>query len=669
MQYAAMGKVLWVDLSTGDIREETIPDEMIRQTLTGVGLAAKLLIERIPAGADPLGPDNVLGFTAGLLCGTGAFFQGRWMVVGKSPLTGGWGDANCGGNFAPVIKRCGYDAVFFTGISEHPVYLKVIDGKPELVDAAHLWGVDALESEGKVLAEVNDPRARALVIGPAAEKKSLISGIVNDHGRIAARSGMGAVMGAKRLKAVVMAGSRPVRVHDRARIKQASQKLAKWLDSAAWLRTFFTAGLLGFTGTLMRKMPGVIGMTADQYKLGMGKYGTTSTNVLSSESGDSPVKNWKGVGYRDFPKKTHSDKLNPQRLADRETVRYHCHGCPFGCGSICDVDGKYKIRNTHKPEYETCCAFGALILSNDLDAVFRLNDILNRAGMDTISAGATVAFAIECVEQGALNKEDMDGIDLSWGNAEAVVTFVGKMIDRDGIGDLFADGSKVAAKKIGKGSEAYAMHAGGQELPMHDSRFDPGFALSYVLEPTPGRHTNHGYQWIDLFALHKVFKGLPKTKPYYTTKTHYHPDGKPELQAVAGQYMQLINAAGGCLFGAQMGGHVPLVEYLNAATGWDYEPEHYLQIGERIQNIRQAFNFKHGIEPLRDFKLPARALGEPPLDDGSLKGVTIPFKQLSENYLRRVGWDEQTGRPTPEKLRELGLDDLIDDLYPNTPGE
>jgi len=224
-----MGKILTADLSTHEIREETIPDRVYEQYLSGMGLAACILYDRIPAGADPLSPENIIGFVSGLLTGTGSLFAGRWMVVGKSPLTGGWGEANCGGSFSPAIKRCGYDGIFFTGISEKPVYLYVNNGGAELRDASHLWGRDAVESEAMLIAETS-ANSRIAVIGPAGERLSLIAGICNDRGRMAARSGLGAVMGAKRLKAVVLDGKKRIDVHNRAEIKRLSQMCNRWVQ-------------------------------------------------------------------------------------------------------------------------------------------------------------------------------------------------------------------------------------------------------------------------------------------------------------------------------------------------------------------------------------------------------------------------------------------------------
>jgi aldehyde:ferredoxin oxidoreductase len=321
------------------------------------------------------------------------------------------------------------------------------------------------------------------------------------------------------------------------------------------------------------------------------------------------------------------------------------------------------LEETHKPEYETCCSFGALILNNDLDAIFKINEMLNRAGMDSISAGSTVAFAMECYENGILTRQDLDGIDLHWGNAEGVIELVGKMIRREGIGDVLADGSKKASEKMGKGSERFAMHAGGQDLSMHDSRNDPGFLVSYELEPTPGRHTNVSYQWVELFAMHKIFKGLPKPPTLFRVKERYNPEGKYILQAAGSKYVQLANGLGACLFGLQLAGNLPLIEYANAATGWNLSPEEYLRIGERIQNVRQAFNIREGLQPIRDFRMNPRAAGNPPLSYGPLKGITLDRDRLNQDFLRAMEWDEKTSAPTKKKLESLGLQKIAQDLY------
>jgi aldehyde:ferredoxin oxidoreductase len=657
-----MGKILNVDLGTGTINEEIIPDAIYRRVSSGIGLAAWLLYQRIPAGADPLGPDNVLAFMSGMLTGSGAWFSGRWMVAGKSPLTGGWGDANCGGTFSPTIKRCGYDGIFFQGISPRPVYLSISGGKAELRDAAQLWGLDAIEAERRLTVELNDPGVRIAVIGPAAENKSLISGISNDRGRYAARSGMGAVMGAKRLKAVALSGNAKIEVNDPGAVKALNARFMKWFKSGEGNKKFITSGMLNVMAKFLRVSPVGMAQSGDLLKLVLTRFGTIATNVLSSENGDSPIKNWKGAGFRDFPIATHADKLNPQRIVDHEVKKYHCYNCPVGCGSILRVD-EAGLPETHKPEYETCCAFGALQLNNDLVTLFKINEFCNRAGFDTISAGSTVAFAMECVERGILSRDDFGGLDVRWGNGEAVLALLQMMARREGIGDILTDGARKAAGRIGKGSEEFAMHAGGQELAMHDTRFDPGFAVSYALEPTPGRHTNHGYQWLEMFALHRIFKKLPKMPVFFLSKNRYTvTKDKSALMAAGSNYVQFVNGMGACLFGVQMGGHLDLPAYANAVTGWGLTPEEYLKMGERIQNIRQAFNVRHGIKPRRDFRLPDRTTGRPALETGPMKGVTLDVDALHKGFLGEMGWDPESGAPTAAKLVELGLDDIAREI-------
>lgn len=659
------GKIMNVNLTTGTIEYETIPDDLYKQVLSGVGLAAKLLYDRIPADADPLGPDNILAFTSGMLTGSGAFFSGRWMVCGKSPLTGGWGDANCGGTLAPAIKRCGVDAIFFSGISKKPVYLKVVDGKAELVDAAPHWGLDAIEAEKSIAAEVGAPNVRVATIGPSGEKLSLISGVVNDGGRIAARSGLGAVMGSKRLKGIALADKKKIEIDDKNKIRDLNKQFMKWFKRGLGVQKVFGRTVLDKFATVLRVSPVALALNGDLIKIAFSKYGTISTNVLSSESGDSPVKNWKGSGAADFPLGTKSYKINPEFIIAHETKKYHCFACPLGCGGILEVPQKDgSVMEMHKVEYETACAFGTLLLNDDLDAIFTANDLLNRAGMDTISAGATVAFAIECMEQGILTKQDMDGLELTWGATDAVIEFIKKMIAREGCGDLFADGSKKASEKIGKGCEKFAMHAGGQEMAMHDSRYDPGFGVSYCCEPTPGRHTNHGYQWAELFSLNKIFKNTPKMPHIYRTKERYaYTRDKAKILATASKFMQLVNGSGVCLFGVQLSAKLPFIEYLNATTGWKLSPEEYLEIGGRIQALRQSFNIKHGVRPKTDFALPKRAQGMPPLEAGPLKNVTLPMDKISGDFYEEMGWDPENAYPLSQTLEALGLDSVSKDLY------
>ncbi len=650
MSKAYMGKVLMVDLSSGTMTEESIPDDVYRQYLSGMGLGAYILYNRIPAGADPLGPENILGFCSGLLTGTGSLFSGRWTLVGKSPLTGGWGDANCGGTFSPAIKHCGYDAIFFKGISSKPVYLYVKNGKATLKDAADLWGKDAVETEEKLKKQYGE-KAGVAVIGPAGEKVSLISGVCTDKGRIAARSGLGAVMGVKKLKAVVLDGVQRINVQDPEAMKRLSLKCVKWTNFPMPLNLLPGVGL-ALMGTFMGATPVMFAQDGLLYKTILRTWGTGGMNQMSVEMGDSPLKNWDGSS-KDF-NLGKSKTINPDIIRKAEIVKYHCYSCPLGCGGICATKGKYA--HTHKPEYESILALGGLCMNEDLDSLFYLNELLNRAGMDTISAGATAAFAIECYEKGILTKDDTDGLELKWGNTEAIVALIRKMVNREGIGDILADGSKVAAAKIGRGAEGCTVHAGGQEPAMHDGRGDPGFNVHYSVEPTPGRHTIGAHLYYEMFQLWKRVKGLPRPSLLFMKGSKYKVNKeKAQASAACSKFMSMGNGAGMCMFGLFIGAkRIPTFDWLNAATGWKFTPEEYMTIGERIQTMKQDFNVKHGIEPKNNF-ISRRAQGNPPLKEGPNKGRSVDIEKLAADYWEQFGWDRITGKPKEETLKRLGI--------------
>ena len=649
MGHASMGKIMWVDLGDGSIRIESIPEAIYASVLSGVGLASHLLYERIPPGADPLGPDNVLGFVSGLLTGTGSLFTGRWMVTGKSPLTGGWGDANCGGNFSPAIKRCGVDGIFFTGISPRPVYLWVDKGHAELRDASELWGCDTIETEARIRHQSGNRHLRVACIGPAGEKQSLIAGVANDGGRMAARSGLGAVMGAKRLKAVALGGGHRIPVRDREAVKTLSRQCN---DAVQFHPPFLNGMMMAYTGSFMRLLPVQMAFDGMLYKLMLDKYGTASLNQILVEVGDTPIKNWSGSN-EDFDR-DRSFHLRPEVFSDTMVVKYHCYSCPLGCGGLMAKNSPWP--GAHKPEYESVMALGGLLLNDDAESIYKLNDMLNRAGMDTISAGGTVAFALECYEKGLLTRKDTDGLELSWGNSDAIIALVEKMIRREGIGDLLADGSRAAARKIGRAADPLAMHAGGQELGMHDGRYDPGFALHYSVEPTPGRHTIGSQMYYEMFRLWEKIPDLPDVDLLYSKASKYEVEEEKIVAAGAcSRFMNILNGTGACLFGAFLGvARLPLFEWLNAATGWDRSPADYLAIGERIQNLKQAFNIRQGIEP-KSFQANPRTLGRPPQVKGANAGRRVAIEDMMRAYWRHFGWDTETGKPSKAILERWGI--------------
>jgi aldehyde:ferredoxin oxidoreductase len=645
---AVTGKILWVDLTHAAISEETIPPEVYERFLGGMGLAVHILLQRIPPGAHPLGPDNVFGILPGVLTGTGTLMTGRWMAVAKSPLTHTWGDANCGGMFAPAIKQCGYDGIFFTGISPRPVYLHVGHERAELRDAAYLWGKDTRETEDELLSLSPGRKASVACIGPAGERLSLIAGISTDQGRMAARSGLGAVMGSKRLKAIVLNGARPIRVHDPAKIKTLSQKFTRY---ASFRPPFLNGRGVELLSRGMRAAPLQMRQDGMLYKLFLQKWGTSGLNQFSIETGDAPLKNWGGSSRDWLPRR--SRKIDPDRFRERELSKYHCYSCPIGCGGYSSLNGGGE---THKPEYETIMAWAGLLMNEDFESIFEINERLNRAGLDSISAGGTVAFAIECFENGLLTLEDTGGLELRWGNTPAIRALLEKMIQREGIGDLLADGSRLAAARIGRGSAAYAVQSGGQELAMHDSRNDPGFALHAVVEATPGRHTLGAYLYYEMFQLWTRVQSAPKVKPRFYPKgvKYTATPEKAQWAAQCSRFSNIMNAAGVCMFGAFLGvQRIPIFEWLNAATGLEKTPDEYMQIGQDIQDLRQAFNWIHGA-PARHVLHP-RAAGQPPQTEGANAGRSVPLDELVRLYWQQMGWDEN-GHPSQATLQRLGVE-------------
>ena len=633
--YAVMGKVLIVDLTKKTFQEEIIDSKVYETYIGGAGLAAYLLNSMIPAGADPLGPENVLAFMSGALTATGSLMTGRWMVCTKSPLTGGWGDANCGGNLSPAIKQCGWDGILFKGRAQEPVVFIADENGPRLESAGNLWGLDAIETEQTILASWKGKRQPAVaVIGPAAEHVSLISGISNDGGRYAARSGVGAVMGSKKLKAIILSGSKKVETANPEKIKALSKQYAEFINKAQWPN--IASGKFLKTMGKALSLPVVLPVPGAATAMVLKKWGTTYNNTVGIVNGDSPIKNWTG-SVKDFGQEKF-EKLNPDKIIARETKKYRCYSCVIGCGGICDITGlNLKGDHTHKPEYETCCAFGPLLMNDDLDTIFICNDLCNRAGLDTISAGSVIAFAIECYENGILSKEDTDGLELTWGNSTAIIALLKKIINREGFGALLADGSRKAAERIGKGSEKFAVHAGGQEPGMHDGRYDPLMGVAYMADPTPGRHTIAASVYYNVSRLWDFVSWAPPIHGPYSKKSEYEDSEREALKALAFSLLkQVLDAAGGCLFAVTTGlKQWPFFEWLNAATGIEKSPQEWLEAGKAIQSIRMEFNKKEGVEPGQVFVHP-RIYGEEPLESGPLKGRKVPLQGLVKKVIQRI---------------------------------
>ncbi|MFX1356742.1 MAG: aldehyde ferredoxin oxidoreductase family protein [Promethearchaeota archaeon] len=624
MSNGYFGKILCIDLTNESINEEKIPNHLYQQYFGGYGLACRLIYEKMPSKTNPLSPEAIIGFFPGLLTGTVTPLSGRYMTAGKSPLTNTWGDANSGGYFGPEIKNCGYDGILVKGAADDPKSFMMINGEKKFLDASDLWGLDTVETENRIKMMYKNVKVSCL--GTAGEKMSLISGIVTDKGRIAARCGLGAVMGSKKLKALILKGSEKVTIADKEALLIATK---------------------GYNNETKNSNAVTI------YK----NLGTSGLNFAAGQAGDSPVKNWGGTSIDDFPTEK-LQKISGEVLNKYKQKEYGCFSCSVQCGGILRVP-ELGLDETHIPEYETCAAFGYMLLNDDPLSLIKVNDMCNRAGIDTISTGATIAFAIECYENGILTKNDTDGLELTWGNSKAIVEIVNKVIKRDGFGDILADGSKKASEVIGQGSEKYAMHSMGQELAMHDAKFFKSLGMSYAFDPTPGRHTTPS---IDFMAMGPLIKPDGLIEGFSLPKRWKRAgEDRYEAQKIAVGLKQATNALGLCdlLYVYQK---YPLREVIKAVVGWDLSIDEICKVGYRIHTLRQAFTIREGII-MANNEIPGRAVGNPPFESGPHKGKTIDYKEDYKGFCKKFGWNTENGYPLKESLIELNLDFVIKDLY------
>lgn len=609
-----MGKLLWVDLSKKTIKEEVLDEKLCRDYLGGYGIGAKILFDHMPAGTDPLGPDAILGIMTGPFSGTAALGASRYTVVGKSPLTGGWGDANSGGDFGPYLKYAGYDGVFFTGISDKPIYLSIDNGNAELKDASHLWGKDTFDTEDILKAD-HGKDAEICCIGPSGEQLILFAAVMNNKGRAAGRSGLGAVMGSKKLKAVVVKGNMSVPQADEAKTKALRKEyLPKLGGHITLLRDFGTPGIYNFM----------------------------------AEMGDTPCKNWTGQAVVDFPA---FKDIGTEPVMQRQAKKYGCYRCPIACGGhMKESTGEYKYaEGSHKPEYETLGMFGCNLLNDNVDSIILCNDLCNRYGVDTIAAGSAIGFTIDCYENGIITRTDTDGLEMTWGNHKSIVAMTEKMLKREGFGNVLAEGLMKASKKIGKGAEELAVHINGEAAPAHNPRFGIQWAISYIMDATPARHTQGGGPF------------PPGVVEEYDRMMI---SGRAPYQKRASNFNHIINSIGACQF--VIGGypHIDLfVEFVNSITGWNVNMDDLVTIGERISNIRQAFNAREGVHMLK-YEYPGRLVGKPPLKAGPLAGKVVDEQTLYSEYLTEMDWDPDTAKPNKKKLEELDMFDVAKVLWP-----
>jgi aldehyde:ferredoxin oxidoreductase len=609
-----ISKVLRVDLSAGTFTIQTFGEDVLRKYIGGSGLGTKILFDETDQHTDPLGPENRLIFMTGPIVGTRALNSGRYHVVTKSPLTGIYGESNSGGTFGPALKYAGYDGIVFIGISPKPVYLWIEDGKPELRDAAFLWGKDTYAVDEVLKAELGQD-ITACSIGPAGEKLVRIASIMNDgvDGRAAGRCGVGAVMGSKRLKAIAVRGELKVPLADEP----------------------------GMIASVKKWAPVIVKNT------GWAKFGTSGGLEGSEAIGNLPIKNWSQGNFAG------AKTTNGHYMADTIlTKRYYCEKCVMGCGRTVEVkEGKYKTVEGGGPEYETLGHMGGNCLVDNIEAIALGNELCNRYGIDTISTGAAVAFAMEAYERGIITREMAGGLEIKWGEGDVLVAMIKKIGEQQDIGVLLGQGTAKAAKDLGGVAEEFAVHVKGLEFPAHDPRNATGTGLQFA---TSARGACHLSSFTHDFEIGCTFPELG----YDKSPDRWAIAGKGEFIAKFQNVMGMFDSLTHCKFLVYgLGDSIikTLCDWVNEATGWDMTFEEFMLTGERIFNLKRLYNVKHGISR-KDDRLPPRILSHKRGSGGAAENLPFLGAMLSEYYQYR-GWDE-FGIPTQATLERLGLEEM-----------
>ncbi|MGB2956936.1 MAG: aldehyde ferredoxin oxidoreductase family protein [Anaerolineales bacterium] len=635
MTHGYHGKILHVDLTNSKFQVEEPDEAFYRKYLGGSALAMHYLLKDMPPGSDPLGPDNILVLALSVVTGAGISGQSRMTAAAKSPLTGTIGDSQGGGFFPAELKFAGFDALVIKGKSPKPVYLWIKNGQYELRDASHLWGSITGESEAAIREELGDEKIEVLQIGPAGEKAVRFSGIISNSNRAAGRTGMGAVMGSKNLKAVAVRGKNRPSIANKSRLS----KLAKW----------------GATNL------------EDSDIAGLAKYGTNETTGANQASGTLPAYNYNsGVfdGWEKIDGPTMYDTVlrgaaeGKQDRVGRDT----CYACTVRCKRVVEIkDGPYQVDPRYGgPEYETTSTFGNYCAIEDLAAICKANEICNKYGMDTISCGATISWAYEAFNEGKLTLEDTDGLDLSWGNAESMVKLTEKIAKREGFGDLLAEGSERAAKSIGRGTEAYLITFKGQEAPAHMPRVKRSLAVIYAANPFGADHQSHEHDP----AIEDDFEYYTERLAVMGFTEGVEPrslgDEKMRFTVASQRLYAAMDSLTICqfVFGPawQLYGPDDIVELVQAVTGWeDFSYADIENVGERRINMMRMFNAREGFDRQQDL-IPEKLFK--PLKGGASDGWKLDkdeVEQALDTYFELSGWDVQSGIPTSDKLEELGL--------------
>ncbi len=605
------GRFLAIDLNTRETRNLELKDDDLKKFIGGASLSARLIYDHAKKGVDPLSPDSPLIFAVGPFTGTTIPMVSRGAVCGISPLTGIWGESTTGGVFPFRLKTAGFDGIFITGRARKPVYLYLHDGTAEIKDAAHLWGKDTYQTQDILKDELKTTGLSIACVGRAGENLVRYACVINDRGRAAGRCGLGALMGSKNLKAVAVAGNQRTSVADNDKVAQLTNQS----------RQAITTGLL-----------------AVAYR----EYGTLLYTDMGMSLGDTPAKYFtRSV----FP----AQKVTGHSLRQAYPVESHaCYGCPVACGRTVR-DFRKNIAEVDGPEYETAITFGPLCMNYDWDSIIYANHLCNAHGIDTISAGVSIAFAMHLYEKGILTK-NRAGMEIKWGDGKAVVKLVEMIINRKGIGELLGDGTRKMAEALGADPEE-AAQVKGLEVPMHDPRAYSGMAILYATGPIGASHMKGDYYSVDMGG------GVPELG--IMAGDRFQSQGKAEPAAKYQNMKDMYNSLLLCNFAP-----LPLTlvtDILNSITGWDFTPADLATTGDRSINLKRAINNRLGVTP-QDDKLPRINLQA--VNEGAIAGRSPDMAVMLKELYNFRKWDGNTGKPTKEKLLELGLDFVAKDLWP-----
>jgi aldehyde:ferredoxin oxidoreductase len=627
MEFGYNGKILTVDLTAKQIDVETPSDVFYRTYMGGGCLSLYYLLNKLKPRTDPLSPDNILVFSTSIISGIPMAGITRYTVASRSPLTGCYGESEAGGFWGPELKRAGFDAIIIRGKSKGPVYLYIKDGDAELRDASLFWGLDTGAAQDRIQEDLGDNRIRVALIGPAGEHLVRYACVLNNLKHANGRTGMGAVMGSKNLKAVAVRGTRKVSIADPICIHQINKAL-------------------------------VGRMKEHQGSKMLQQLGTPVMLLVLNKMGMLPTRNFTHTQFE------RADNISGERMSETISVGNHgCYSCPVRCKRKVKVEADYQVSPRYGgPEYETIASLGSSLGVDDLGTIAKGNELCNRYGIDTISVGMTIAFAMECFERGLINLDDTGGIELSFGNAEAVIEIIERIAFRKGFGEYLADGVKKAAERLGGQALSCALHIKGQEIPLHDPRGKFGVGLGYAVSPTGADHLEAPHDT----SFQQIGPNLSLLAPLGILEPISALDSGPKKVAFF-RHTQLLfnlwNCLGICNFAVTPQGALSLgdvVKVVNCTTGWDTSLYELLRMSERMLNMARMFNLREGFGR-QDDAWPERLFE--PLPDGPLKGQTFTrddLERAKDLYYEMMGWDNENGKPTKGKLIELNLEWLAE---------